>query len=295
MRINVHVGVHKTATTFVQGVLRHNLDALAESGVGYLPMGRVRQWLTRPLMTVDPRGFDIESHLDRFFPAGVPSRVTGIVISDENLVGDCTSFVRTGRLYERLEQRLSRLRLLLAGHELSLFCAVRGYDSFPVSAYSEGMRHGGFVPFSEFESRVDWSTLRWPLVVARMEQALRPARTRVWRLEDFRAHADHVVSDLAFGEPVRLRVDSARSERQSFSQLAVDTLHLVAESQGAEVASALVRPVADALPKSQDRPAFAPWAPEHVSRLRARYAEDCRAVPADRWVVPPALSGGAAA
>lgn len=295
MRIHLHVGVHKTATTFVQGMLRGSQAALSEAGVGYLPMGQVRQWLTRTLMTIDPRDFDIEANSDRFFPADVPAVVTGIVLSDENLLGDCTSFVRTGVAYEHLEQRLRRLRLLLAGHDVSLFCAVRSYDTFPVSAYCEGVRHGGFVPFHEFESRIHWPSLRWPLIVHSMEQALRPTRTRIWRWEDFRDHADLIVSELAFGTRLPVAVDDVRPERRSFSQVAVDTLHVVAESQGQDVASTLVRPVTDSLPKTADRPAFQPWSPDRVEQLKDRYVEDCRLLPADRWLVPPELSVGASA
>ncbi|MGH8868175.1 MAG: hypothetical protein ACRDYU_09280 [Actinomycetes bacterium] len=291
MRIHVHVGVHKTATTYVQGVLRHNLMALNEAGVGYVPMGTLRRWVTRQLMAYHPEDFEIEQHLDRFFPHGVPDQVTGLVLSDENLLGDCQTFVRTGCPYPRLEDRLGQLGRLLSGHEVSLFCAIRGYESFPASAYCEGMRHAGFVPFTEFESRIDWQALHWPVILERMERALRPTELRVWRLEDFRGHAGQITSDLAFGQRLLMAVDTRRAERQSFSHLAVDALHAVAERLGQDVASELVRPVSDALPKGPDRPAFTPWTGDRVERLRARYAENCRAIPRHRWVVPPSSHG----
>jgi len=295
LKIHVHVGVHKTATTFIQGRLKGNLAELNRAGIGYMPLWAFRHSHWHDLQKLSPETFRIEDHLDDFFTRGKPQEVRGLIISDENLLGMCGAMLRNGAIYAGVRPRLAHLRKLLAGHEVTLFCAVRRYDAFLASAYCEGLRTNiRYISFEDFTGRVNWKRMSWVALLSKFEEALQPDKTCLWRYEQFRENAESVIRALAFGQHVRDKSEeSDKTAYPSFSQAAVDALESVSERLGRAVAAKLVRPVADALPKGEEFPEFNPWGPEDKTRLARRYEEDCRMIPAEKWLLPLAQAGRA--
>ena len=280
MRIHLHAGAHKTATTWLQSMLADSLAGLNESGVGYMPLERFRRSVTQNLMSTPPAELRPQKMLQRFFPTGIPADIRGVVISDENLIGTCGGFIRSGHLYRDAGMRLRRLRKVLAGNHLTLFFAIRSYDTFIPSAYCEVLRHAkAFVPFEDFRPRIALDQSRWPLVLSRMIKTLQPAGVVVWRYEDFRANADAIARMLAFDIDLRPESRTSDLERPSFSQIAVDVLGTIAERHGPAVAASLVNPVGDGLPKGEEHKGFDPWNDDERAELRRLYEADCAELP----------------
>jgi len=288
LQIHIHVGVHKTATTFIQSRLKGNLAKLNRAGIGYMPIWAFRTSFWKELMKIDPAGFRIEDHLGDFFPRGAPKEVRGIIISDENLLGLCGPMLRTGKLYGGARPRMAHLRKLLAGHEVTLFCAVRRYDAFLASAYCEGLRtNKRYITFEDFTNRVNWKTISWLPVLNKIETGLQPDRVRYWRYEQFRPRAEEVLQELAFGHQLdETEMDPGKTAYASFSQTAVDALDSVSERLGRTVASTLVRPISAALPKSEGYADFDPWGPVEKRRLARRYFDDCQTIAPEKWFLP---------
>jgi len=292
VRIHLHVGVHKTATTFIQGRLRGNLAELNRAGIGYIPLWQFRHSDWGNLMKIDPAGFRIEDHLADFFPRAIPKEITGLIISDENLLGLCGAMLNNGKIYAGVRPRLAHLRRLLAGHEVTLFCAVRRYDAFLASAYCEGLRTNiRYISFEDFCGRVNWRRLNWVSLLGKFEEALAPDRCCFWRYEQFRENAERVMSALAFGHVLHDKMaETEKVAYPSFSQMAVDALESVSERLGRAVTAKLVRPIADALPKGAQYPEFDPWGPAEKQRLTRRYDQDCRLIAPEKWfLAPPGL------
>ena len=297
MKLHVHVGVHKTATTYLQGQLSKKKQQLNQAGVGAMGLGEFRPFFTRHLMELPVGQFRIEDHLEKFFGDGVPDDISGLILSDENLIGLCNGFISYGKAYRGSDERLNRLRELLAGHEVTMFMAIRSYDSFTSSAYCEAMRHTQqFVRFNAFRTKFDIESLRWPAMIGRFVAALQPAEVKLWRFEDFRQHSDSIFKALAFGADVGKQPEQPKAERQSFSAAAVSVLETLAKRHGPKTAAELVDAVSEGLPKGPGKgeyPAFDPWtAAEHQS-MTSLYDEDCAAIPAKYWLVPPGAPVGA--
>src|SRR6202000_1132004 len=100
MKLHVHVGVHKTATTYLQALIAKNGQSLNSTGVGMVPLYPFRSFFTRNLMQFVPGEFRIEDHLERFFERGIPPSIRGLILSDENLVGICKGLVSHGKPYQ---------------------------------------------------------------------------------------------------------------------------------------------------------------------------------------------------
>jgi hypothetical protein len=278
MMVHLHVGAHKTATTFLQSTLAANATGLADRGIAYMPLAATRRHLT-PHLAGSGR-LRLDGQLRRFFSAGGFATPRGMVISDENIIGGCGSFITTGRLYAKAGPRLERLRDALPGCEFTLFFSVRAYDSFLASAYCEALRHAGaFAAFDEFRKRLDREYCRWPAVLERLVDALRPKEVVVWRYEDFRANATVIMRKLAFniGEP--LKPSKRKAERASFSQTAIDVLALVDDRYGPLVSGRLIRPVRRHFPKGADHAPFDPWSDAERGEWRALYELDCTNLP----------------
>lgn len=295
MKLHVHVGVHKTATTYLQGLVAKNVHRLNEAGVGAMGLTPFRAFFTRNLMKFPAAEFRIDDHLDKFFPHGVPSRVRGMILSDENLIGICNGLIGNGVAYSGAGRRLAHLRELLGGHRLTMHMSIRSYAPFTSSAYCEAMRHTDhFVRFDSFREKLDLQALRWPAMIERFADALQPAEIRLWRFEDFRGNADAIFRDLAFGVEPGEEDQGSKAERPSFSEPAVTVLETLSARLGAKKAAELVDEITEKLPKGSGKgeyPAFDPWDEADHARMTELYDEDCAAIPARHWLIPP---GGAA-
>jgi hypothetical protein len=297
MKIHIHVGVHKTATTYIQGRLGNTMFKLNKSGIGYFPLWKFRASFWKDFASIDPDGFRFEDHLLGFFPRldgkPDPEAITGIIISEENLLGQCGTFVNTGQLFPTANARLAHLRRLLGKHEVTMFCALRSYDTFLASAYCEGLRtNRKYVNFETFRARLDWERLHWPSMVAGFEESLQPDYTVLWSYETFRAQTEQITAKLAFG--IQLSPTKAGGDTptySSMSQTAIEAIDAVAQRCGDEVAGSLVRTIGEALPKAEGHPSFDPWEAEERKRLQKLYAAHCQEIPAGKWLNPVAERG----
>ncbi|HZZ90017.1 MAG TPA: hypothetical protein VFE13_16940 [Caulobacteraceae bacterium] len=285
LKLNLHVGVHKTATTYIQRILKNGRPTLTESGIGYMPLAQFRKVISSRLKKIDPDQFRVESKIGGFFHNQRPSSMERAIISDENLVGSCTALMSHGTPFAKAKQRLTAFRRLFPDAEITLFCSIRSYDAFLASAYCEALRHGTFVTFSEFIDRVDLNRMRWPNAIEKFNRLLEPTRTVLWRYEDFQQHESTIIRELAFGVP--LADASGDSKNVSFSRVALEILDQIATQQGPEVASRLVKPIGASLPKADGFGAFDPWSDEEKEDLRSRYEADCAAIDPTFWLVPP--------
>jgi hypothetical protein len=292
MKIHVHIGVHKTATTYIQNTLQANRAALHEAGIGYLHLWELRSFLTEKLMSYTPENFRIEDHLPRFFDNNVPSHIRGLLISEENLIGYCGGLLNSGEPFANAGSRLAHLRKLLAGHDITLFCALRDYHSFLSSAYCEGIRNNQkFVNFETFRGRLHWNKMKWPELLANFEQNLRPTQTVIWRYEDFRKNAKQILNALCFDAGIELAPPGGENpEYPSFSQTTIDALGVLAEHLDPAIANALIDSIGKKFPKSDTRKGYEPWAKSEVRLLQRLYRDDCHAIDAGKFLIPPVFN-----
>src|SRR5262245_11993981 len=105
MKVLVHLGVHKTATTFIQSQLANNRQALAEKGFGMAGIWAVRKRFTNlfdRLAWFDPvwrflTRSTLRRKLDKLM--GESEGVHTFLLSDENLTGTIAANYFFGRLY----------------------------------------------------------------------------------------------------------------------------------------------------------------------------------------------------
>ncbi len=181
-RYHVHIGVHKTATTHLQRILRNNRNgALKDRFSVHLPED-LRPKLLALFESISSaqnddarRGYELD--LKNMFATRVhagqqkqmdSSSIT--IIFDENICG--TVSILQEHLYPRLERNLALLSKALSTEPSTYFLGIREYSSFFTSMYHEYIRSKRHVSFDDYIGAFNYADFSWTAFVKRMLDSL---------------------------------------------------------------------------------------------------------------------------
>ncbi len=142
--INIHLGVHKTATTFIQ----ENLDLINDPEFYYINLDKFRE--IRQKLGYYP-----------FLRTIDWSKYIYVTLSDENLVGS-NGTILTGKLYPQFGTLLDRyLRPFKNREKIKIFISIRPMVYFVPSQYCEYLRWNDFISYIEFTKQVEVHKMSW--------------------------------------------------------------------------------------------------------------------------------------
>lgn len=280
MEISLHLGAHKTATTYLQTRLRRNAPMLAREGVAMPSLTQLRTTLTPALGAATGRG--MRARLARHRLAGIAARLIAearaagarrLLISDENLIGGCARTLARASLYPDALARMEALAAALEGTRLTLLLSLRSYAGFYASAWGQRLRHGHYRPFdAALRARLVASPRGWPEVAAEIRAAFPAARLVLWRYEDLAA-AERPALTAMVGDAARRLPRLATRPLPGFSARAVALIEELASGRRT-VPRGRVGEIAAAHPKGPGAPPFDPWSEAERAELAIRYAAD---------------------
>ncbi|MEM8751670.1 MAG: hypothetical protein AAGF90_01705 [Pseudomonadota bacterium] len=288
--LRLHLGAHKTATTYLQALLALNRDALAAQGAVYLGPELLRGVGAGAVRFQDggvpgkllrrPRAARALARLIAAeAPAGGASRA---IVSEENLLGSCGRIMRSGRLYTGIDRMLGAFGRMVDGPETVALFAIRGYADFFASAHSQLARHKRPAPLDPIPRDALLSLRRrWPQVARDLRRIMPRSRLIVWRYEDFRALEAAVIEALTGLDPATLRRPSGH-RHPSLSANALEAVMAEEATRGAALSPGEVRALGEKTPG----PRYDPWTAEERARFAAAYAEDWEAIRATPGVEP---------
>jgi hypothetical protein len=179
-RALIHIGPHKTGSTYIQQMMKVNADLFPESHAAHLK--------SDPLFsTLQSLAINIRTHADlaQRLPAiqdtsaqiarGLNAENT--LFSSEDLLGPVPTLAGVSGLYPFVDQTLPAIQsaFLAAGVEVQFFCYIREYDDWLRSVHAHRFR-GRERPFAprKFKTRSalpnDWADF-----IARLRASLGPA------------------------------------------------------------------------------------------------------------------------
>lgn len=280
MKTVVHLGAHKTATTYLQTLLARNVVALERNGVGYLHPKTLR-----PLFATAPRRNTKTERARR-----VASRAwvlkhklenardlqrKRMLISEELLIGSLRGLMQGRGLYRDAGRELRAVTSVLEGQPVTIAMALRSYETFFVSAYGQVLSGWKYIPFSDdLRQSLLTDSRGWPELLAEIMQALPPGSDlRVWRHEKFATAREQVLETLV-GAP-------AASELQPFhghpnpgpSQMAIDAIELQTDRAGPPGPDH-IRHILRTFSKDKGFAPYDPWTPHERFHLQQRYLQD---------------------
>jgi len=272
-RVNLHIGAHKTATTFIQKVLRASKGSLSGHGVKYVPMQNVRKNVTHGIRAHKNRGVSRSATVTRireYVESRFPDDYTTLVISEENLVGNCRELYTKSDLYPDIAVRLQLVAEALQVYEVDVYFCMRGYVDFLPSAYCEFLRHNDFITFETFLGGVDPDKHYWVGVIDRISGVFGSDHTHVWAYEDFRKHSERIMAELVSSADIRFTYD-IEDARLSMSDMSIRALTKLDEILSPAETRKLVKAVTLAFPKSEGYAGYSPWSDQQRAFWSGKY------------------------
>lgn len=160
--VKLHLGAHKTATTYIQHQLESNAQFFSEYEQ-YIPLGVTRSSIGPMLDGKDVNRRRLAKFIDGYADANV------LVISDENLSGNARQ-LKNGTLYKTLGQRCLQLRSAFPREaHFEVVFSFRNYGDFIASMYCEYLRHNLFCTFEHYLSSSNARNISWPSVFKILE------------------------------------------------------------------------------------------------------------------------------
>ena len=275
IKIIIHAGARKTASTHLQNRLLENEKRVVKSGCSYLGPEKIRDQfgtLWRALGRSDTP--DEQERKLAALAAGQPR----LVISEENIIGgfkDLMNGPNRAILYPKAVERLARLAQLVAPNPLHIAMAVREPSSYYVSVYNQLLLSGRFQTWERFSKGLDPTAVKWSDILRPIAEIPGVAAVSIWRYEDYHRLLPQILNTL-LGQPrpdIPLHMEKRMHE--GLSERAVQaccTWHAAGYDGRLGAVAREDFPVSDAYPK------FSPWPEELMRESRAAYGRDIEAL-----------------
>lgn len=151
MKVVLHVGAHRTASTSFQAYMRQNARIFNEAGLGFWGPGRTRKGL---LTGVIPSGWPsfgrdqekrasgrIQLELDRAENRGLKT----LLISEENMIGSVRGAHRDCKLYSAIGERMARYNWAFEDRVSKVVLTIRSHELWWSSALAYAVQRGASV------------------------------------------------------------------------------------------------------------------------------------------------------
>lgn len=218
MKVLVHLGVHKTATTFIQSQLANNRPALAGKGFGMSGIWAVRRRFTNlfdRLAWFDPvwrflTRPALRRRIDRLVAETAGAET--FLLSDENLPGTLSANYLFGRLYPFAGMRARMLEGVLAGYDTHYFLCIRRYPDYLVSSWLQLATRGKPPAFEKYVEKFAPDARGWAELVDDLARAIGRDRLTVWTYDWFAEDPRRVFDLLAPGTDFVLAEEELKRE-----------------------------------------------------------------------------------
>lgn len=280
MEIVLHLGVHKTATTYLQSLLAKNLVPLERHSIGYAYPKTLR-----PLFARAPRqkhGFQRAMRnsarawaLRQVIDTAQDLQRKRLIISEEQLLGSVRALFSGRGLYRNVAKELRGVVSALQEQPVKVLMAIRKYDTFYASAYGQVLTGWKYLPFDqELRTALLQDQRGWPDIIAELMQTLPAGSTlRLWQYERFGLEEQEILQEFvgasAQNELLALRERLGTGPSQPGIE-ALDTL--VAKGTVPDVEG--IKRILRSYGKVKGYPGFSPWSPTEQQTLEDRYTRD---------------------
>lgn len=278
MKITLHLGAHKTGSTYVQDALGLSHAHLAANHRGFVPLQAFRAGFTSRSRKPGPGLDEARSYLSSVIDdmQRAQPKVRRLILSDENLLGIPAEIVDAGVLYPSLEERLELIADCLQPHEVKVLLCLRHPAEFLRSIFTENLRLSPpeFTPVERV--RAAWSPegASWVPVVERIRKLFPQSPLYLWDFAQFRKDPKGMlerISDCRFDTDPKPAV---WSRRQGLSQSATEVLLDIGAREGGVAVRRAAHDVARAHPLTDGNWTYAMWSRDEVAAYQKQFSAD---------------------
>lgn len=202
MRIILHFGAHKTATTHVQHNLALNKGVLKEKGVKYFKFQenkRLHKAAQRLRRNTQNKGFNLEE-VKATIQKEIQNEIKGYecaIASYEGILDPITHQNFT-TVYPDAEDVIEVYQEMLSNHEVIPLFASRDYDGFLRSTYKWSLkysRQGFAISLEDYLSNKKLRPKRWTTVLETMHKAF-GHKPKFYAYEEYRENAQSILYEI---------------------------------------------------------------------------------------------------
>ncbi|AZM96617.1 hypothetical protein [Vreelandella venusta] len=163
MLIHLHLGFHKTGTTYLQKKLDINL--LENDDIQYYSRSKIYKTITRPL--IERKSGECSEKDGLKFVEEVLGENKRLVISEENILGAFYSW-KENSFYPNSVDNIKRLSEVFKDARFKLFLTVREHSDWIESMYLQKIKNGYATDFSNFLQKTDVKKLSFSSLIKDM-------------------------------------------------------------------------------------------------------------------------------
>lgn len=264
--IALHLGVHKTATTYIQSRLSNSREILKENGIAYIPLEETRNLITAKISD--------ESEPQKLLESLRPyMEYDRLILSDENIIGG-TNKPKRNKIYPNARMRVGRILTAFLGYDIEIYITLRNYVDYFVSRYAESLRHFPFMDFDSYHREIDFSTVSWLQLI----DSVRSAGATKLTITDFGElfRDEQAYFDLLVGTPgivLESADNNPATRRAKFSQQGYDVVKYFAQHFSPGSAKKIMRMIDHTHQETAVTP-FMPFDKEQSSVMTERYSNE---------------------
>ncbi|MEM1074480.1 MAG: hypothetical protein AAF665_10750 [Pseudomonadota bacterium] len=193
MKIVLHIGAHRTASTSFQAYLRRNARELRARRVGFWGPRRMRPYrnmlpkasASGPFTSEASAGDHVARQLDLAERRGIEL----LFLSDAEICGSVQENIRCAALYPNVGPQVEALARMFSGRLSSVVLTPRSLDQYWCSAAAQAVLQGAPVPERDTLSQIARSSRSWRDVIADVAKAMPDATLNVLPFEAFRSQS----------------------------------------------------------------------------------------------------------
>lgn len=262
MKVILHIGAHRCATTSFQEYMRQNAHGLARQGIGYWGPFHTRNGLFHGIQPGPARvtGRDLarraRGRLQLNLSDCQEQGVQQLLISDENMIGTLRENLRLGDLYSGAGERMARFSHAFGRTVGDVVLSIRSLDSYWTSALAYAVARGHRVPTAATLEGLVQAPRSWRDVITDIACAMPDARLHVLPFETFGARPEAQLAAITGIEAPR-----THARVRLNASLCLQDLRATVPSS-----------IAAKLPEGRGR--WLPFDHAQAALLRERYADD---------------------
>jgi hypothetical protein len=262
MKVFLHIGAHRCATTSFQEYLRRNSEELDARNIGFWGPRRTRNGLfhgilpgpavstgRNPQLRAVGR---VQMNLTRSMEIGLDH----LLVTDENMMGTMRENLRTGTLYGGVGERMARFAEAFDGHVSDVMVNLRSLESYWASGLAYGVARGHRIPCVKMLKHLAHHRRSWRDVLTDVACAL--PGVRIWALP-FETYGGR--PEVQLGAMVGQKMPRTHAR-----------IRLNASPQLGALRDQLQSAIADRLPQGEGR--WQPFNEAQIGALRETYADD---------------------
>ncbi len=202
MKVILHTGAHRCATTSFQEYMRQNAQPLALQGIGFWGPYRTRGGLFHGIQPgpAPVTGRDLvqraRGRLQIQMAASRDAGVQQLLVSEENMLGAVRANLRIGDLYSGAGERMARFAAAFGGAVTDVALSIRSLDAYWTSALAYAVARGHKMPTEASLDRLAHAPRSWRDVITDIACAMPGVRLHVLPFETFGARPEAALEAL---------------------------------------------------------------------------------------------------